>query len=214
MSLEGVEVDEQGRRVVRNKDGEIISRKSNDWDLSRFYCGTWGGIQVYTHSCTPAFMLAFTVVESMLSGDKALMVAYCLFYSILLWMSIILHELCIAYLARRYGAQVEKILVWPLGGFGNTGLVKDAGEDIWIALVGPLSHVPFIIMFGVIVYSQNSVHNLVLSTHTITEKFSLYFALGTAAPPVAPDSTPTPTYPLYAIRSHVRTARATPVTTC
>lgn len=109
---------------------------------------------------------------------------------------------------------MEKILVWPLGGFGNTGLVKDAGEDIWIALVGPLSHVPFIIMFGVIVYSQNSVHNLVLSTHTITEKFSLYFALGTAAPPVAPDSTPTPTYPLYAIRSHVRTARATPVTTC
>lgn len=90
---------------------------------------------------------------------------------------------------------MEKILVWPLGGFGNTGLVKDAGEDIWIALVGPLSHVPFIIMFGVIVYSQNSVHNLVLSTHTITEKFSLYFALGTASPLRCPRLHPNPHIP-------------------
>lgn len=77
---------------------------------------------------------------------------------------------------------MEKILVWPLGGFGNTGLVKDAGEDIWVALAGPLSHLPFVIMFGVIVYDQKSVHNLVLSTHTIDEKFSLYFALGNVWP--------------------------------
>ena len=79
---------------------------------------------------------------------------------------------------KRYGAQVDKILAWPLGGLGNTGLCKDAGDDIYVALAGPASHAPFVVLFTIIVYEQKSVHNLVLSTHKIGEGFALYLALG------------------------------------
>jgi len=56
---------------------------------------------MYTHTSTFAFLLAFTIIECLLAKEKGLMVMYCIFYSIVLWVSVLLHDLCVAFTARR-----------------------------------------------------------------------------------------------------------------
>ena len=46
-------------------------------------------------------MLLFTILECLVASDKGLMAMYCIFYSLVLWVSVLLHELCVAFTARR-----------------------------------------------------------------------------------------------------------------
>jgi hypothetical protein len=70
-------------------------------DPTRIYCGKIAGIEMYTHTSTFAFLLAFIIIECLLAKEKGLMAMYCIFYSIVLWVSVLLHDLCVAFTARR-----------------------------------------------------------------------------------------------------------------
>lgn len=65
-----------------------------------------------------------------------------LVYGIILFCTVLIHELGHASAARCVGGQASTILLWPLGGLAYCS--HDAGPkaDLWVTFAGPLTHVP------------------------------------------------------------------------
>eukprot|EP00878_Enallax_costatus_P035949 GHUV01040207.1.p1 GENE.GHUV01040207.1~~GHUV01040207.1.p1 ORF type:complete len:240 (+),score=39.70 GHUV01040207.1:475-1194(+) len=49
--------------------------------------------------------------------------------------------------ARQVGGHAESILLWPLGGLAYIGHNQGPKADMWVALAGPLTHVPMTIFW-------------------------------------------------------------------
>lgn len=65
-----------------------------------------------------------------------------LLYGPLLWATVLLHELCHCWMARRVGGTVDAILLWPLGGLSFVGRTPSTRADLKVAAAGPASHLP------------------------------------------------------------------------
>ena len=64
-------------------------------------------------------------------------------YGPILLITVIAHELGHALTTKRMGGQVEKIVVWPLGGFAVCGPTEGGlGGDLKVAFMGPAMHIP------------------------------------------------------------------------
>jgi len=64
----------------------------------------------------------------------------------LLFVTVILHELAHSYVAQRYGIEIERIILLPIGGVSAMEeLPEDPGEELRISIAGPL--VNFVIAF-------------------------------------------------------------------
>ena len=59
-------------------------------------------------------------------------------YIIALFVSVLLHELGHAIVARRYGIATLEIVMFPIGGISRPERTPKANEEMWIALAGPL----------------------------------------------------------------------------
>ncbi|ACV24695.1 site-2 protease family protein [Methanocaldococcus fervens] len=70
---------------------------------------------------------------------------------ILLFVSVVLHELGHSYVAKKYGVRIEKILLLPIGGVAMMDRIPKEGE-LKIGIAGPL--VSFIIGIALFVISQ------------------------------------------------------------
>jgi Zn-dependent protease len=70
---------------------------------------------------------------------------------ILLFVSVVLHELGHSYVAKKYGVKIEKILLLPIGGVAMMDKIPKEGE-LRIGLAGPL--VSFIIGITLLIVSQ------------------------------------------------------------
>ncbi|XRO75636.1 site-2 protease family protein [Methanocaldococcus sp. 28A] len=70
---------------------------------------------------------------------------------ILLFVSVVLHELGHSYVAKKYGVKIEKILLLPIGGVAMMDKIPKEGE-LKIGLAGPL--VSFIIGITLLIISQ------------------------------------------------------------
>ena len=70
------------------------------------------------------------------------MVWAALVYGPLLWATILLHEGGHCFAAKRLGAAVHSITLWPLGGVALIGQAASPRDDMVVALAGPATHLP------------------------------------------------------------------------
>lgn len=57
------------------------------------------------------------------------------------------------------GAEVHYILLWPLGGLAFVGHSSTPARDLFVALLGPLTHVPQILIWvAILALSAHVVH--------------------------------------------------------
>lgn len=71
--------------------------------------------------------------------------------ALLLFASILLHELGHALVARRHGVEIEEIDLWLLGGVARmSGQPREAGDELRFALAGPAVTLVITVFFGAI----------------------------------------------------------------
>src|SRR5512146_2862856 len=71
--------------------------------------------------------------------------------ALLLFASILLHELGHAVVARRHGVEIEEIDLWLLGGVARMrGYPKEAGDELRFALAGPAVTLAIAVIFGAV----------------------------------------------------------------
>ncbi|GFH15255.1 uncharacterized protein HaLaN_11450, partial [Haematococcus lacustris] len=56
--------------------------------------------------------------------------------------TVLIHELGHCFGARSVGGVVQGILLWPLGGLAFIGHTAGPKADMWVAIAGPLTHLP------------------------------------------------------------------------
>ncbi|KAG2422875.1 hypothetical protein HXX76_015706 [Chlamydomonas incerta] len=61
--------------------------------------------------------------------------------------TVLIHELGHCLAARQVGAHVSGILLWPLGGLAFIGQTPSPKADAWVALAGPLTHIPQVLVW-------------------------------------------------------------------
>ena len=71
--------------------------------------------------------------------------------ALLLFASILLHELGHSLVARRHGVEIEEIDLWLLGGVARmSGQPKEAGDELRFAIAGPAVTLAIVLVFGAI----------------------------------------------------------------
>jgi len=116
------------------------------------------GIPVYIHF----FLLAFFAMEltnAEMGAKRAhdlpdyhkagVLALVCTVGFVILFMTVLIHELGHCAGAKVVGGRVEKILLWPLGGLAFCSSGGGPKGDLVVALAGPLTHVPqYFLWFG------------------------------------------------------------------
>eukprot|EP00930_Biecheleria_cincta_P004298 TRINITY_DN105204_c0_g1_i1.p1 TRINITY_DN105204_c0_g1~~TRINITY_DN105204_c0_g1_i1.p1 ORF type:complete len:284 (+),score=31.00 TRINITY_DN105204_c0_g1_i1:48-899(+) len=109
------------------------------------------GIPVYVHF----FLIAFFAMElsNAEAGAKqgpglpnyhkaAFLALMCTAGFVILFVTVLIHELGHCAGAKVVGGRVERILLWPLGGLAFCSSGGGPGGDLLVALAGPLTHLP------------------------------------------------------------------------
>lgn len=113
------------------------------------------GIPVKLHY-TFFLLLLLEVVSSLLnfSIDEGkypmYIVLIVILYGPILLITILVHEFGHALMNKRLGGTVDEIVLWPLGGFAICGPVELLSGDLKVALAGPATHIPMILLWWVI----------------------------------------------------------------
>jgi Zn-dependent protease len=77
--------------------------------------------------------------------------------ALLLFASILLHELGHAVVARRHGVEIEEIDLWLLGGVARmSGQPRTAGDELRFAIAGPAVTLAIAVLFGAIALGLSS----------------------------------------------------------
>lgn len=58
----------------------------------------------------------------------------------LVFASVVIHELCHSYLAKRYGIKIERIVLLPIGGVSEMEIPKNPAQELRISLAGPVAN--------------------------------------------------------------------------
>lgn len=108
---------------------------------SSFKIFSISGIPVELHI---SFLLLIVIILAF--AFLEIITLYLAFLIILLFVTVVIHELGHSYVAKMYGVPVERIILLPIGGVSAMGEIpKDPGQELKIAIAGPLTN--FIIAF-------------------------------------------------------------------
>ncbi len=95
------------------------------------------GIDVRLHITLLAlFLLPFLELGS---DNGAMIFVYDSVFLLVLFSSVLIHELAHSLVAIRNKIKVNEITLWPLGGMSSLGYIKGAWKELKISLAGPLS---------------------------------------------------------------------------
>ncbi len=62
---------------------------------------------------------------------------------LILFLTVLTHEFGHCFAARGVGGKADEVLLWPLGGLAFTsGTTRSPATFVWVALAGPLTHLP------------------------------------------------------------------------
>lgn len=114
-----------------------------------------GPVPLHIHYLWPVFIILSALSSLNVSGLYSL-------YSLILggpilFTTVLIHELGHAYMAVKLGGNVDRILLWPLGGlayisfFGETSPKSDA----LVAIAGPLTHIPQVLFWMLLMSISN-----------------------------------------------------------
>jgi len=113
------------------------------------------GFDISIHYSFPLYVIALLIIAIAIEKKWESFIFY-VFYVFLLFGSVLLHELGKAGTAKLLGAKVNKILLWPFGGFVYCAHSTEPIKQLAVSLAGPLTHVPLIFIFwGIWTAMQN-----------------------------------------------------------
>lgn len=109
------------------------------WNIS---LGRWAGVHVRLH----VIFVLFAVVALHFSASPALgngdagesLLWYGVASLVILFWSVLFHELGHCFMASRLGGNVDEILLWPFGGLGRINATREPRDELFTALAGPL----------------------------------------------------------------------------
>jgi Zn-dependent protease/CBS domain-containing protein len=107
------------------------------------------GIPVELHI---SFLLLMVVIFAL--AFLGIFTLYVAFLIILLFVTVVIHELSHSYVAKRYGVPVERIVLLPIGGVSAMGEIpKDPDQELKIAVAGPLTNIiiAFLCLIGLFI---------------------------------------------------------------
>lgn len=99
--------------------------------------GRWAGIHVRVHVFF--VLLAVVAIELSIAGDdKGELWIDAAVSLIILFVSVLAHELGHCFAARRMGGRVDQIVLWPLGGLVSINVSHQPQEELVTAAAGPI----------------------------------------------------------------------------
>lgn len=106
------------------------------------------GIPVRVHY-TYFLLLALMMISSVRYNDSLFLLLTFLLYGPIMLITIIIHEFGHAITTQKLGGTVDSIILWPLGGIALCSPPNDKGPlgDLKVAIAGPLTHIPQILIW-------------------------------------------------------------------
>jgi len=103
--------------------------------------GRLAGIDVYMHA-TFLLLVGFIVVATWVENHNATRTLFGVFFVLVIFGCIVLHELGHALTARRYGIRTRDIVLLPIGGVARLErMPEDPNQELLVALAGPAVNV-------------------------------------------------------------------------
>ena len=113
--------------------------------------GRLAGIDIYMHA-TFLLLVGFIVVASWVESHNAGRTLFGVFFVLVIFGCIVLHELGHALTARRYGIRTRDIVLLPIGGVSSLKrMPEDPKQELLVALAGPAVNLLIALgLFGVL----------------------------------------------------------------
>ena len=103
--------------------------------------GRLAGIDVYMHA-TFLLLVGFIVVVNWMGSHSVAQAIFGVFFVLVIFACIVLHELGHALTARRYGIRTRDIVLLPIGGVARLErMPEDPNQELLVALAGPAVNV-------------------------------------------------------------------------
>lgn len=127
--------------LPRDTNGPAPNTSGNEpWYSRSSKICTISGIEVHV---APLFYIyaGFLMLINAFYGALYFFLAVC--EMAILFGTVLVHEFGHCFATRRVGGEVSHILLWPLGGLAYVNLDGTSAKgDLWVAIAGPLTHVP------------------------------------------------------------------------
>jgi len=123
------------------------------WNIS---LGRWAGVHVRVHVIFVLFAvvaLHFSASPSFGNGEAGdSLVWYGVASLLILFFSVLCHELGHCYMAWRLGGDVDAVLLWPLGGLGQVNSTHEPQDELATALAGPLVNLAVCLLLAPVLF--------------------------------------------------------------
>ncbi|MDZ7333265.1 MAG: site-2 protease family protein, partial [candidate division KSB1 bacterium] len=118
------------------------------WSLK---LGTYRGIPVYIHA-TFVLIILWVALSHWLRGNNLAMTLNGIFFVLLIFGIVVLHEFGHALMAQRYNIKTRDITLLPIGGVARLEKMPDEPrQELWVALAGPAVNVVLaIVLYAVL----------------------------------------------------------------
>ena len=122
--------------------------------------GTFAGIKVYIHA-TFLLLLVWVAVAHYLDGGSLARAADGVFFTLLVFAIVLLHEFGHALTAARFGIRTRDITLLPIGGVARLERMPDKPwQELLVALAGPAVNAVLAAVFIALLAARGRVHEL------------------------------------------------------
>lgn len=119
------------------------------WSVS---LGRWWNVQVGLHM----FFVLFVALAFYLSGHNSFHPALRIGFPLVLFVSILIHEIAHVMVARRLGGVADEIVVGPLGGLSNARVPYEPQSELVMLMAGVLVNAAVCLMCGCVLLVSDS----------------------------------------------------------
>ena len=138
------------------------------WKLARI-----AGIDVYMHA-TFLLLIGWVAISHWTESQSWSAVLSGVFFILLLFVFVVMHEYGHALTARKYGIRTRDITLYPIGGVARLERMPEKPiEELWVALAGPAVNVVLAgILFGYLILTRTfqPLTSLTISTGSLIER--------------------------------------------
>ncbi|GMH35987.1 hypothetical protein BSKO_03855 [Bryopsis sp. KO-2023] len=132
-------------------------------------CGSCCSIPIKLHLLFPIFLVIQAL--SQINNGVLPVLMWFIVLGPFLMVTILLHEFGHSLTARKLGAEVHGILLWPLGGLAFVGHSATPKVDFLVALAGPMTHIPQLIIWILLLYLSDGEVDLKITESRIKNDF-------------------------------------------